>query len=87
MQQTSAYTPVDIHPAVSTATEKAKVIRTTIADDERLARERLRIFLASEPGMHAVAECCNGEETVAAGGHGFPHRDRWLHGSNSRPSE
>jgi hypothetical protein len=36
--------------------------------------------------MHAVAECCNGEETVAAGGHGFPHRDRWLHGSNSHPA-
>lgn len=42
------------------------VIRTVIADDERLAREKLRIFLASEPGMQVVAECNHGEETVLA---------------------
>src|ERR1700722_2888360 len=67
-QQTSVYTPVDIHPAVSTASERPRglVIRTIIADDERLAREKLRIFLASEPGLLVVAECSNGEETVAA---------------------
>jgi len=42
------------------------VLRIVIADDERLAREKLRIFLASEPGMLVVAECNHGAETVSA---------------------
>jgi two-component system, LytTR family, response regulator len=41
-------------------------IRTVIADDENLARQKLRILLAAEPGIHIVAECKNGQETLDA---------------------
>jgi len=40
------------------------VIRTIIADDEHLSRQKLRLLLGSEPGVHVVAECQNGEQTV-----------------------
>src|SRR5437660_11645068 len=41
-------------------------IRTIIADDENLARQKLRILLAAEPGLRIVAECKNGRETLEA---------------------
>lgn len=41
-------------------------IRTIIADDERLARRKLRILLGSEPQVEVVAECPNGRQTVSA---------------------
>jgi two-component system LytT family response regulator len=41
-------------------------LRVIIADDEPLARERVREFLASEPDVEIVAECRNGTETVRA---------------------
>jgi two-component system, LytTR family, response regulator len=41
-------------------------LRTVIADDEPLARERLRRLLASTGGIEIVAECRNGNEVVAA---------------------
>ncbi len=41
-------------------------IRAIIADDEHLAREKLRILLNSEPQVQVVAECPNGRETVSA---------------------
>src|SRR5215469_3641853 len=41
-------------------------IRTIIADDEPLARKKLRIFLSAEPGIHVVAECSDGEQTIQA---------------------
>ena len=41
-------------------------IRTIIADDEPLAREKLRILLASEAGIQIVAECRDGRQTIAA---------------------
>jgi len=41
-------------------------IRTLIADDERLARDKLRILLDSEAGVEVVAECRNARETVTA---------------------
>jgi two-component system LytT family response regulator len=41
-------------------------LRTIIADDERLAREKLRIFLSTEPDVEIVAECQNGAQTIAA---------------------
>ena len=41
-------------------------IRTIIADDEPLARKKLRILLAAEPGIHVVAECSDGQRTIAA---------------------
>lgn len=43
-----------------------KLMRTIIADDERLAREKLRTLLASEKDVEVVAECGDGKETVAA---------------------
>jgi two-component system, LytTR family, response regulator len=39
-------------------------LRTVIADDEPLARERLRMLLASDPEIEIVAECRNGGEVV-----------------------
>ncbi len=41
-------------------------IRSIIADDEPLAREKLRILLASEQGIRVVAECRDGRQTIAA---------------------
>jgi two-component system, LytTR family, response regulator len=43
-----------------------QTIRTVVADDEALARQKLRILLDSEPGILIVAECKNGKETLAA---------------------
>jgi two-component system, LytTR family, response regulator len=42
------------------------MMRTIIADDERLARKKLRILLGSEPGVEIVAECSDGKQTVSA---------------------
>jgi two-component system, LytTR family, response regulator len=39
-------------------------LRTMIADDEPLARERLRMLLAPDPEIDVVAECRNGSEVV-----------------------
>jgi len=41
-------------------------IRIIVADDEPLARKKLRILLASEPGVRIVAECPDGLQTIAA---------------------
>ena len=41
-------------------------ITVLIADDERLARDRLRILLTGEPDMQLVGECRNGLEALAA---------------------
>jgi two-component system, LytTR family, response regulator len=41
-------------------------IRTIIADDEPLARDRLRAMLRSEPAVDLVTECSSGPETIAA---------------------
>jgi len=41
-------------------------IRSVIADDELLAREKLRILLQSETGVHVIAECRDGSQTIAA---------------------
>jgi two-component system, LytTR family, response regulator len=43
-----------------------QTIRTVVADDEALARQKLRILLDSEPGILVVAECKNARETLAA---------------------
>jgi two-component system, LytTR family, response regulator len=39
-------------------------LRTMIADDEPLARERLKMLLATDPDIGIVAECRNGSEVV-----------------------
>jgi len=41
-------------------------IRAVIADDERLARQKLRMFLESERDVEIVAECQDGKQTVLA---------------------
>lgn len=41
-------------------------IRTIIADDEKLARTKLRILLNSETEINIVAECCDYQQTVQA---------------------
>jgi two-component system LytT family response regulator len=40
-------------------------LRTVIADDEPLARERLKLLLSSDPEIGIVDECRNGREVVA----------------------
>ena len=42
------------------------LLRTVIADDERLARQKLMILLESEPSVNVIAECQDGRQTVAA---------------------
>jgi len=42
------------------------VVRTVIADDERLARKKLRLLLDSEPEVKVVAECTDGRQAVTA---------------------
>jgi two-component system, LytTR family, response regulator len=41
-------------------------VRTVIADDEHLARQKLVILLGAEPQVQIVAECENGRQTIAA---------------------
>jgi two-component system LytT family response regulator len=41
-------------------------IRTIIADDELLARTKLRVLLGAERGFQVVAECTNGGEAITA---------------------
>src|SRR5580658_9930370 len=41
-------------------------LKTVIADDEPLARERLRFLLAGDDEIEIAAECRNGREVVAA---------------------
>jgi len=42
------------------------LIRTVIADDEKLARTKLKVLLQSEADIQVVAECCDHDETVDA---------------------
>ena len=44
----------------------ARPTRVLIADDEPLARERLRTLLAAEEGIELLAECQDGAEAIAA---------------------
>jgi two-component system, LytTR family, response regulator len=41
-------------------------LRTLIADDEPLARERLKLLLAADEQIEIIAECRNGREVVAS---------------------
>jgi two-component system LytT family response regulator len=41
-------------------------LRAIIADDEPLARERVRSLLVGEPDVEVVAECANGTQTLKA---------------------
>jgi two-component system LytT family response regulator len=42
------------------------IVRCLIADDEPLAREAVRTFLATDPSLEVLAETRDGEDTVAA---------------------
>jgi two-component system LytT family response regulator len=42
------------------------MLRALIADDEPLARERLRFLLSDDNDVAVAAECRNGKETMAA---------------------
>ncbi len=41
-------------------------VRVIIADDEPLARERVRLLLVGEPDLEIVTECSNGAQTLKA---------------------
>lgn len=41
-------------------------LRVIIADDEPLARERIRSLLGAEPDLEIIAECSNGAQTLKA---------------------
>jgi len=43
-----------------------QTLRVVVADDESLARQKLRILLSEETGINIVAECSNGAETIRA---------------------
>jgi two-component system, LytTR family, response regulator len=55
----------DSAPATQDQTKNPPV-RAIIADDERLARTKLRILLHAEPDVQVVAECADGRQTVSA---------------------
>lgn len=42
------------------------MIRVVVADDEPLARERIRTLLAAHPDVELVAECGDGEDAIQA---------------------
>ena len=48
-------------------------LRVLIADDQRVARDRLRHLLEAEPGIEIVGECATGTETVEAIQNESPH--------------
>jgi two-component system LytT family response regulator len=50
--------------AVATAENSAVRIRTLIADDEPLARERLRALLARHGDVEIIGECANGADAI-----------------------
>jgi two-component system LytT family response regulator len=56
----------DLFAGISHDQPNGSVIRAIVADDERLARKKLRVLLGSEPQVEVVAECPNGEQTVSA---------------------
>jgi two-component system, LytTR family, response regulator len=56
----------DFATAISPEKSTGTAMRVIIADDERLAREKLRILLASEPNIKLVAECHDGQQALSA---------------------
>lgn len=55
-----------IPASVSLPEREPAVMRAVIADDERLARQKLLILLNSESQIKVVAECQDGKQTVSA---------------------
>jgi len=56
----------DSTPLVPADLLPGRPVRVVIADDERLARQKVRILLSSEPNVTVVAECQDGRQTISA---------------------
>jgi two-component system, LytTR family, response regulator len=56
----------DSSALAAAGTTPGKMIRVVIADDERLARQKLRMLLETEPNIAVVAECQDGRQTLSA---------------------
>jgi two-component system LytT family response regulator len=56
----------DSAPSSTADSAPGGVVRVVIADDERLARQKLRLFLESESNVAIVAECQDGRQTISA---------------------
>jgi two-component system LytT family response regulator len=52
--------------SVDLPAQEQAVMRTVVADDERLARQKLLLLLNSEPQVQVVAECHDGRRAVSA---------------------
>ena len=52
--------------SVMTSSPTLPTIRVVVADDEPLARKKLRILLGAEAGIQIVAECKDGKQAIAA---------------------
>jgi two-component system LytT family response regulator len=56
----------DSAPLAPAGIATGKPLRLVIADDERLARQKVRMLLESEPNVTVIAECQDGKQTVSA---------------------
>jgi len=56
----------DSVPLAPVSAPAGKMLRVVVADDERLARQKMRTLLESEPNITLVAECQDGRQTVSA---------------------
>jgi len=56
----------DSVPLAPASAPVLRMLRVIVADDERLARQKMRTLLESEPNITLVAECQDGRQTVSA---------------------
>lgn len=56
----------DSVPLAPASAPVVRMLRVVVADDERLARQKMRTLLESEPNITLVAECQDGRQTVSA---------------------
>ncbi len=56
----------DSVPLAPASAPVLRMLRVVVADDERLARQKIRSLLESEPNITLVAECQDGRQTVSA---------------------
>lgn len=56
----------DSAPLTADSQQAGKLMRVVIADDERLARQKMRTLLESEANITVIAECQDGRQTVSA---------------------
>src|SRR5207248_2194780 len=65
-EQTSLCSILSVLANLFKAHKAEMKIRTLIVDDMRLARQRLRRCLASDPEIEIIGECANGQEAINA---------------------